>query len=207
MLLVIRELLCGSTQFSELRRGLGRISPSVLSQRLQTLEDYDLLKKETDSTTKKNSYHLTKAGQELFPVVEKIGIWGSRWIRSKMTEEDMDVDLLMWDIRRRLLPNEMKINHVVIEIVYTDIKNQYRNWWLLVDDGEVDLCYEYPGREVDFHIETKLPVMSKVWMGDITIQQALKNELMKITGNKKLNSNLLAWLNLSIFAGVKAAVI
>ena len=37
-LLVVRELLCGSRHFNDLRRGVPLMSPSLLSQRLKQLE-------------------------------------------------------------------------------------------------------------------------------------------------------------------------
>ena len=37
-LLIMRELILGSTRFSELQRGLSRISPTLLSKRLKLLE-------------------------------------------------------------------------------------------------------------------------------------------------------------------------
>ena len=41
--LILRELLLGSTKFSELQRGLSRISPTLLSKRLKMLEQKGLL--------------------------------------------------------------------------------------------------------------------------------------------------------------------
>ena len=37
--LVLRELLCGTTRFNDLRRGLPRMSPTLLSKRLKELAD------------------------------------------------------------------------------------------------------------------------------------------------------------------------
>src|ERR671912_930495 len=45
-LLVVRELLAGSTRFNELRRGNPRMSPALLSKRLGTLERAGLVRRE-----------------------------------------------------------------------------------------------------------------------------------------------------------------
>jgi len=42
-LLIIRELLMGGTRFNELQRGLSLISPTMLTKRLNDLEDAGLL--------------------------------------------------------------------------------------------------------------------------------------------------------------------
>ena len=39
-MLVIRELLCGSRHFNALRRGVPRMSPTLLSARLKTLNPF-----------------------------------------------------------------------------------------------------------------------------------------------------------------------
>ena len=36
--LIIREMLCGTTRFNDLRRGVPRMSPALLSKRLKELE-------------------------------------------------------------------------------------------------------------------------------------------------------------------------
>ena len=41
-------------------------------------------------------------GKELEPAVEHLAIWGMRWAREQMSNDELDVGLLMWDIRRRI---------------------------------------------------------------------------------------------------------
>ena len=52
-------------------------------------------------------YDLTKSGGELSPIVEAIGVWGHRWIEAKSSLKNLDVDLLMWDMRRNLNPEPL----------------------------------------------------------------------------------------------------
>jgi DNA-binding HxlR family transcriptional regulator len=42
-MVVLRELMAGSTRFNELRRGVPRMSPALLSQRLKELEQAGLI--------------------------------------------------------------------------------------------------------------------------------------------------------------------
>src|SRR5512133_3136040 len=68
---LLRELVAGSTRFNDLRRGVPRMSPALLSQRLKDLEAGGIVCRAPSPTEPGVSeYHLTKAGRELEPLVE-----------------------------------------------------------------------------------------------------------------------------------------
>src|SRR5579875_1726986 len=103
MPLVIRELLCGSVRFNDLHRGVPRMSSALLAQRLKQLQFAGIVERRGGDAGG-FEYHLTPAGRELFPVVEKMGLWAQRWLRHEIVEtENLDSDLLMWDIRRNVV--------------------------------------------------------------------------------------------------------
>ena len=61
---VLRELIAGSTRFNELRRGVQRMSPALLSLRLKELEVAGVLTRETAANDSgAPAYRLTEAGQ------------------------------------------------------------------------------------------------------------------------------------------------
>ena len=98
-LLVVRELLAGSTHFNDLRRGVPKMSPALLSKRLKSLTRAGVVERaEIDGRT---TYSLTECGKELADVVEALGAWGVRWI-GELGEADLDPHLLMWDMRRTI---------------------------------------------------------------------------------------------------------
>lgn len=70
-LLIVRELLSGSERFNEVRRGVPRMSPTLLAKRLNQLVRAGVVDKRGDR------YVLTPAGEELRPVVEALAVWGS----------------------------------------------------------------------------------------------------------------------------------
>jgi DNA-binding HxlR family transcriptional regulator len=74
--LVLRELICGSTRFNDLRRGVPLLSPTVLSDRLKALEKAGVVERRRSSTGKGIEYHLTVAGQEFKPIILALGEWG-----------------------------------------------------------------------------------------------------------------------------------
>ncbi len=62
-LLIVRELLCGSTRFGDLRRGIPRISRTMLSARLRELLDAGVIARHDGEQDA--GYQLTAAGLEL----------------------------------------------------------------------------------------------------------------------------------------------
>ena len=98
-MLVVRELLLGSRHFNDLRRGVPKMSPALLSKRLKSLTRAGVVEREEiDGRT---AYSLTECGKELADVVDALGAWGVRWI-GELGEEDLDPHLLMWDMRRTI---------------------------------------------------------------------------------------------------------
>ena len=94
-LLVLRDLLKGARHFNDLRRGLPLISPSVLAQRLKMLQEADIVRRVPASNGRSWEYRPTRAGQELWPLIHEIGHWGQRWVRSRLTRNELHPGPLM----------------------------------------------------------------------------------------------------------------
>ncbi len=128
-LLVLRELISGTTRFNDLRRGVPRMSPALLSQRLKELEEAGvILRKPSRRDAGVQEYHLTEAGRELAPIVESLGAWGQRWVESELSLQQLDAQLLMWDMRRNLNTDPMPDKRCVIQFQFTDQSAKLRNW-------------------------------------------------------------------------------
>lgn len=199
---LLRELVAGSTQFNDLRRGVPRMSPALLSQRLKELETAGIVCR-GPSPTEPGVFHyqLTAAGRELEPLVEAFGVWGQRWVETELSLAHLDVSLLMWDMRRKLDPTPMPKGRNVIQFRYPELPSARRSWWLLVaPNAEVDLCSIDPGFDVDLYVSTDLRTMTAIWMGLETVRNALSARRMMLTGDRQLASDMQAWLGLSPFA-------
>ena len=166
-LVLLRELIAGSTRFNDLRRGVPRMSPTLLSQRLKELEAAGVIeRKELKSEKGGFEYHLTESGKDLRPVVEAMGFWGQRWIEARLSLKNLDPSLLMWDMRRNLNPSPLPAGRTVIQFLYQELPVSKRSWWLVVErHGEVDLCWSDPGFDVDLYVSTDLRTMTAIWMG------------------------------------------
>jgi len=205
-LLLVRELLMGSRRFNDLRRGVPLMAPSVMSQRLKALTDSGIVVREPGPEGRSYEYRVTAAGEELRPLILQLGTWGQRWSRSKMNADDLDASFLMWDIRRNLHLDKLPDERVVINFEFPDAKKGMKQWWLVVEGGEVDLCLDDPGLEVDITLSTSLRTMTQVWMGDISLGQARAKGLLKVFGAARPVRGLSSWLGASPFAHVAPAM-
>ena len=192
--------MMGSTRFNDLRRGLPKISPTILSRRLKTLEQQGVICREQKSGSGNYEYHLTESGEELRPIILGFGTWGHRWAKNKITKEDLDAGFLLWDMRRRLNTNYFGNQRVVIHINFTDQKKSDRFWWMIIDQHEIDLCFEDTGHEPDIIITTTLPTMTNVWLGYTSVNSAIKKGEIKMTGSSNYLRNITKWIGGSTFA-------
>jgi len=202
MLLILRELFLGSHRYSELQRGLSRISPSLLTKRLKELEQAGIVLRKSQRDRRGRDYYLTPAGKELEPLIENLAVWGMRWARGQLRDEELDVEFLMWDIQRRLLIDKLPDGETIFCFIFSDIE-RYNNWWLIVRDDNVDLCTENPGLDVDLYIRSSLRTMVEVWEGDLALKTALQDERVRAQGNKHLAKTMPAWLAINPYSDVR----
>ncbi|MCS6622894.1 helix-turn-helix transcriptional regulator [Roseibacterium beibuensis] len=199
-IVLLRELLAGSTRFNDLRRGVPRMSPALLSQRLKDLQAAGVLARVTVASGP-DEYHLTEAGRELGPIVEAFGVWGQRRVKAEVSLQYLDVQLLMWDMHRNLNTTPMPRRRSVVQFLYSDLPASQRSFWLIVDpDVGVDLCSTEPGFDVDLYVSVDLRTMTAIWMGHDTVRRASDEGRMTLTGEDRLAADIQTWLGLSPFA-------
>ncbi len=203
-MVVLRELVVGSTRFNELRKGVPRMSPALLSKRLKELEEAGVIEHVPSVEPGVFEYRLTEAWRDLRSVVEAVGIWGQRWVQSEPSLRNLDPSLLMWDMRRNLDPTPMPNRRCVIQFLYPELPVAKRNWWLIVSPGEkVDLCSVDPGSDVDLYVVTDLRTMTAIWMGLFSLSDEVRAGSVKVTGDAGLVRSMTRWLGLSPFAAEK----
>jgi DNA-binding HxlR family transcriptional regulator len=198
-MLVIRELLEGSRTFNALKRGVPRISPALLSARLQRLSRAGVIERYQDGT--RVSYALTPAGHELHTVIEAIGRWGIRWI-PELGDEDLDPHLLMWDIHRNIDLQAVPLGRSVLRFSFRDVPDAARDWWLVITGDGVDLCDFDPGHPIAATVETDLGTLTRVWRGDVSWREALHTGGLQLHGSNQVRRTVPRWLKLSAFATV-----
>lgn len=202
--LVVRELLCGSTHFNDIRRGVPRMSATLLAQRLRKLEEVGVVRRARGEDGWE--YRLTPAGEELRPIVLAIGHWGARWIGSRLRRDQLDAGFLMWDIRRFAQIDQFPSDRrVVIHFHFRNAGPRERRWWLVVENGEADLCRDDPGHELTLVVESTVRALTEIWTGDSNPKTELTAGHLRVDGAERDAGNLWRWLGRSMFAPTRAA--
>jgi len=200
--LILRELLLGTTRYNDFQRALSRISPTLLSKRLKMLEDKGLIVRKRPPGAKSHEYHLTACGRELEPAIEHLAVWGMRWARGQMTDTELDVEFLMWDLQRRLQTDRLPDGETVLCFEFDELE-RFKTWWLVARQGDVDLCSENPGKDVDLYINTTVRDLAQVWRGDVPMAKALRGNTIRTHGNVHLARTIQDWLGISPYADIE----
>lgn len=203
-LLVIRELLMGTTRFSDFQRALSQISPTLLTKRLNQLVDEGLAVRKTPKSGKRAEYHPTPAAKELGPIVIGLGEWGMRWARGRMNDDELDVELLMYDICRRLDARNLPGGETVIHFSFPALET-FAQWWIVIDDAKRELCVVHPGKDADVRIAADVRAMVEVYAGDLPLADARRAERIGVTGDRALVRSIDAWLPRMSLAHVRPA--
>lgn len=197
--LIMRELLCGTTRFNDLRRGVPRMSPALLSKRLKELDKAGLVQTSRGASGSVE-YSLTPAGEDTREIVMGLGFWGARWVESQLSLRNLDPSLLMWDMRRHLVLEPLPRRKCTIQFQYPELVDARRNYWLVVDDSSVDLCSVDPGFDIDLLVRSSLRVMTAIWMGIATIRREIDTGSVELDGDPTIARSMQQWLGLSPFA-------
>jgi DNA-binding HxlR family transcriptional regulator len=197
--LVVRELLAGSTRFSDLKRGVPKMSATLLTQRLDSLEHSGVIMRKKTKVGRGFEYLLTDAGKELKPIVDQLGSWGQRWTRA-FEPQDMDPALLMWDMHRRLDFSKVPRERIVIEFNFADAKRSERRFWILMKDQSADVCVKPPGYDTDLYVNTKVAVLVDAWLGRRPVRKAIASGDIELDGASALKRGFPTWLRLSVTA-------
>jgi DNA-binding HxlR family transcriptional regulator len=198
-LLVVRELIAGSEHFNDLRRGVPRMSPTLLSRRLQQLSRAGIVERVQDGPEVR--YALTEAGLELRPVVEALGAWGVRWI-GELGEADLDPKLLLWDMHRNVDHGAVPHGRTVVRFQFPDVPRAAREGWLVITDADADVCDVDPGHPVAVTVTSSLRALVAVWMGDLAWSRALRSGAVELDGPEVLRRGVPSWFTPSSFAAV-----
>ncbi len=201
-LLVLRELLLGTTRFNDFQRALARMSPTLLSKRLKHLEENGIVVRKKLSGQKGSEYRLTAAGKELAPLLEVLAVWGMRWARGQLTDDELDVEFLMRELQRRLQTECLPDGETVICLMFNEL-TKHKSWWLLVDGDVVDLCSENPGRDVDLYITSSVRTIVEVWEGDLDIRTALRKGSITAHGSRHLIRTMPDWFGVCLYKEVR----
>jgi DNA-binding HxlR family transcriptional regulator len=194
-LLVVSRLIDGCSHFNAIQRGVPRITPSMLSQRLRQLEHAGIVSK-APAIRGIRAYTLTEAGRELAPIIDNLAIWGQRWARDMKTD-DLDPAFLAWSMHTRLDTTSMPPGRVVLAFEFTGAPRDCWRFWLVKEDGAVDMCLKDPGYEVHVRVRADLRLFVEAWRGFRDLRTEIQANRVQVTGARALAKKLPQWLRLS----------
>lgn len=198
-LLVVRELLCGSRRFNEIRRGIPRISRTMLSERLQALLSAGVILRREGAQGPE--YLLTDAGQELAGLIGTLGTWGQRWLPRRAEDEDLDLEPLLLDMQRRVRFEALPPDPFVLRFDVRDHQPRF----LLLRTAEAALCSHNPGFPEPLRVRTPLAALAAWWRGDLAFAEARRRGLL-LEGPKPLARAFPGWFDRYLFATIAPVV-
>jgi len=202
-LLVVRELLGGSTRFNDVRRGVPRISRTMLSARLRELQDVGVVARQAGDAGGP-TYALTEAGRELAGVLGELGTWGQRWLPRTLPRAELDADTLLWDMRRRVRLDALPAAPIVVRVELADVPGRAGVRFLLLRRSEVSLCAENPGFPEELSLRVSLRTLTAWWRGDVSFADA-RAEGMVVDGRRDRVREFPRWFERYRFADVAPA--
>ena len=197
-LLVVRELLCGSRRFNDIRRGIPRISRTMLSERLQALALAGVVVRSDGPHGPE--YALTEAGTELMGLVAALGSWGQRWLPRQAAAEDLDPDPLFVDMQRRVRTVALPADPLVVRLALHGLRPRF----LLLKAAEAAVCTHNPGFPEPLCVRGPLSALVAWWRGDAGFAEAQRMGLA-VDGPRPLARAFPGWFDRYLFAGVPPA--
>ena len=198
-MLVVSRLFDGCSRFNEIHRGVPRMSPTLLSQRLSELEKAGILRTRRSKNGSGREYLLTNAGKELEPLIDHLAVWGQKWARD-MVDDDLDPAFLVWSMHLRMDTDAMPPGRTVIEFKFRGAPTDSRQFWLINRDGKVEMCLKDPELEVDLLVTSRLRTFVEAWRGFRDLRNEIEAGRIKLYGSKDLCNGFPSWLRLSMLA-------
>lgn len=203
-LLIIRDLLIGCHHFNDLERGLPGISRALLSNRLRRLVQCGLLEKHHDDSGRGTEYRLTQAGMELWPVMNSLLVWGTRWSFGESDGHDLDPGLLIWWMRSRVCTDHLPQKRIVIEFDFHGKRTGV--YWLILAVDDISACDSHPGFDIDVQVSADIATFYKVWLGQLDFEDAFAMQAITVDGAPSLVRGFTTWFALSPVAATVRAM-
>jgi DNA-binding HxlR family transcriptional regulator len=194
---IVRDLLTGTARFNEFITGNPGLSRALLSRRLRQLTRAGVIEHDDDG-----DYRLTPSGRDLEPVVFGLATWGARWTFGAPEPDELDPDLLLWWLHRRLDPSKLPGPRFTIAVTFTDHPKRY---WIVVDNDDVSLCLADPRFDPDVIMRTNRTTLYRAYLGHELLAQAHRAGRIKLTGTRPAVRSFIAAFRPSPVAAIVAA--
>jgi|SRR6185312_448273 len=177
-LLIARELMLGPKRFTDLRTGLPGISPNVLTQRLEELEQASVVRRrKLPPPAAAWVYELTEWGLDLEPVLMALGRWA---VRSPTLPQGapMGADALILSFRTMFDAQAADGFAATLELRLGENRFHAR-----IADGQIDL-HRATVPHPDAIIDSDSNTLAGLAYGGSKLADALRSGNLRIEGDK-----------------------
>ena len=112
--------------------------------------------------------------------------------RGQMNDDELDVELLMYDLHRQLDATQFPGGRTVINFLFRGLP-KFGHWWIVLENGARELCVDNPGKEIDVLLTTDLRTMAHISAGDMEIRAREEKRPAAINRQSGLNPDSI-WL-------------
>lgn len=172
------------------------MSTSLLSQRLSELQEAGILESRKAKSGSGREYSVTEAGRELAPLIDQMAVWGHRWARD-MELEDLDPAFLVWSLHLSIDRAAMPSGRTVVEFDLHGGREGSQRFWLVSQDGVVEMCLKDPGLDVDLVVSSDLWVFVDTWRGFRDLESEIRARRIRLLGPRSLVAQFPGWLRQS----------
>ena len=190
--IILRNLLVGCTTYSEISAGAPGLSRSLLAQRLRQLQAVGIVEVRPKLRGRGVIYQLTDAGRDLWGVMLALAAWGERWL--EVGDEHTNPALVLWAwctvyLDRELLPER----RVVVRFEFVDQPPEAQRLWMLVENGDAEVCKHDPGFDEDLIVETDAKTLVHWHLKHIEWTDGLRSGRIRVNGPRPLARALPTW--------------
>ncbi len=190
--LIVRNLMFGAETFSAISRGLPTMSRSMLLKRLDELQRAGVIASRPKLHGRGHLYGLTEAGADLADVINRMAMWGERWV--EVTTERSDPGFALWAwCQVQLVRSALPPGRVIVEFIFPDERPSNRRYWLLIEHGDAEVCYSDPGGESDLLVEAGSLAFVDWHRGQRSWRDLLRSDEIKVIGPAWLRRALPNW--------------
>jgi DNA-binding HxlR family transcriptional regulator len=202
--IILRDLLNGSTTFSELAEGAPGLSRTLLTSRLRELERVGVVRAKPRPRGRGFVYALTEAGQDLGEVMVAMGRWGERWMRLAPEHLDPGVVLHSW-ITWYLAQERLPKRRVVVRFEFPDQPIKANRLWIIFDGEESEVCRTDPAFDEDLIVSAESRALAEWHLGRIEWAAATRSGRIQVSGAPQLARALPTWNHRSAWGRMERA--
>jgi DNA-binding HxlR family transcriptional regulator len=189
--IIVRNLLLGCRTFGELRSGAPGIPRTLLSQRLTQLEQHGIVRRRPNPRGRGWLYEPTEACDELRPVCDALGAWGSAWV--EVAPEHLDPYMALWGMCRGLRCLPLPEHRLTMRFDLRGVSRDQRRFWVLVHRPEPEVCVKPPGFDEDLVVTTDPEWLARWVLGQASLGGGMKARRVEVEGPRELVRTLGGW--------------